>query len=132
MGGRSSSSTQQENKSQNFDSRIAATDDAIVARDGSFVSRTTNSTYISNTLDGGAIDRAFDFAGNIGEDALDFVSEVQSNFVSVTEAANKTANRAFDFVTEQNETVEQNILKSLTPWIVVAVAVVVMTRQVKL
>ncbi|WOF73810.1 hypothetical protein QMT40_001446 [Parvibaculaceae bacterium PLY_AMNH_Bact1] len=126
MGGRSSSSSQQTSQSQNFDERIAATDNAIVARDGGVVYRTTN------TLDGGAINRAFDFADEIGGGALDFVSEVQANFVAVTEAANTTANRAFDFVTEQNETVEQNILKSLTPWIVVAVAVVVMTRQVKL
>ena len=58
-GGSSSSRSSQSTTTTNIDKRIA-NDGGLIAQDGSRIDGTNN--YNVNTLDGGAIDKAFDFA----------------------------------------------------------------------
>ncbi len=126
MGGRSSSSSSQSNQSKNEDRRIAATDSANVATEGSVL-------YDYNyELDNGAIDSAFSFASEAGAGAFDLVREWGAGFLNATtkatDAATATANRAFDFVEEaRKEADERNFQKAL-PWLVLGVAVWAITR----
>lgn len=130
MGGRSSSSSSQSSAATNIDRRVAATDSANVATEGS-VLYDYNYNY-EYELDNGAIDSAFSFASEAGAGAFDLVREWGAGFLNATtkatDAATATANRAFDFVEEaRKEADERNFQKAL-PWLVLGVAVWAITR----
>lgn len=83
MGSRSSSQANQQQNTSNVDRRLA-NDGGIVATEGAsiFTNSSTSNAYTDssqltlNTLDGGAINRAFDFATNIDATLGEGVSNV--------------------------------------------------------
>ena len=123
MGGKSSSSSS--STTNYIDERIAATDGAIVAREGSTVS----------VLDGGAIKEAFQFGTNaldanseIVLKALDYANDLG---LGALKSIGENASQAFDFVDKQRQDEIGRSYRDIMPWLVGGVSVVAIAWAMK-
>lgn len=121
MGGKSSSSATTQTQTIQTDERIAATDSAFVV------------TGSDNTLtDHGAIDKAgelsFEAINTLGQVALQSLTQTQTT----VDTLGQSADRAFEFVDEQNRDEGSRTLTEIMPWLMAGVAVMAISGSISI
>lgn len=119
------SDSKSEQSTDQRDERIAATDNAIVARDGSSIS----------VLDGGAIQAAKELgltALNSQEDiAREAIAQARVLGGGALSAIAENADKAFEFVDKQRQDAEARVFTSSLPWLVGGASVVAITLALR-
>ncbi len=128
MGSKSSSQANQTQNTANYDRRLA-NDGGIVATEGSFIDAANRSTTnfssntTTNTLDGGAIKAAFDFAtnndatlgaglGNVLDFARDNDAMLGQGFGKLLDFASTVTTKTQDNATALNSRFQDNVLQA--------------------
>lgn len=119
MGGKSSSKSDQ--KTYQYDNRIAATDQAIVLTGGSSIS----------FVDAGLVDVARDALSSNEKILLELLDGVNAFGIGSLDAIRSNADKAFEFVDKQLQDEEERTARTLIPWLVAGGSIVAISYAMR-